>query len=77
MIKRLYILSIIFNTPEIYANPAASLPIAYALATSATSELLQINSTKLYGTASTLSINDNINILKNLKQKFKKNSFLE
>ena len=37
-------MSKIFNTPEINANPAATLPVAHAPATSTTKALFQINS---------------------------------
>ena len=61
------------NTAEIYANPVAAPPIEHALATSTTSALFQIN----YVLVVILSINNNITFLENMKQGFKKNSFLE
>ena len=60
------------NTPEIDTNPAANPPIAHAIATSATSVLFQINSTKLYVPVVTLYINHSIKFLGNLKQGFKR-----
>ena len=60
-----------FSTPEIGANPAAIPPIAHAPATSTTTTIFQINSTKIYVPVVTLSINDSIKFLQNLRQGFK------
>ena len=67
-----YILSEIFDTPEIDANPPSNPPIAHTPATSTTGALFQINSTKIYFPVVTLTINDNINFLGNLKLGFKR-----
>ena len=53
-----FIILEILNTPEIDVNPVADLPIAHAIVTS---------STKI-AAAVTLSINDNIKFLEDLKQ---------
>ena len=65
------ILSEIFDTPEIDTNPAINPLISHAVATSKTSTLFQTNRTKLHVLVFTMTINDNITILGNLKQWFK------
>ena len=65
-------ISEIFNTPEIDANPPAVLPNGHAPATSTTSALFQINSTKLYVPVVTLSINNSIKFLENRKHGFER-----
>ena len=55
-------LSEISRTSEVYANPAADPPIAYAPPTTSNATF-QINSGKLYVPVVTLSINDNIKFL--------------
>ena len=47
-------------------------PLMREVATSTTSATFQINNTKLYGPVVILSINDNIKILENVKQEFKR-----
>ena len=54
-------LSEMSRTSEVYANPTADPPIAYAPPTS--NATFQINSGKLYVPVVTLSINDNIKFL--------------
>ena len=66
------IISEIFNSPEIAANPVAVPPTTHAPETSTTSGLFQINSTKFCVPVVTLSINDNIKTLKNLIKEFQK-----
>ena len=55
-----------------YANPATDPPIAYAPPTKTSSAKFQINKGKLYVPVVTLSINDNIKFLENIKQGFKR-----
>ena len=57
---------------EIDANPPAVLPNGHAPATSTTSALFQINSTKLYVPVVTLSINNSIKFLENRKHGFER-----
>ena len=59
-------LSEISRTSEVYANPAADPPIAYAPPTTSNATF-QINSGKLYVPVVTLPINDNIKFLQNIK----------
>ena len=66
-LKDCILLSEIFSTPEIDANPASKSPSAHATETQTTSPLFQISSTKLYVPVVTLTINDNIKFLENLK----------
>ena len=51
---------------------AAFPTIPHAPATSTTSALFQINSTKFYVLIASLSINDNMELLENSKQEFKR-----
>ena len=66
------IISKIFNTPEIDANPVPVPPITHVSATTTTTALLQINRTKRYVPVVTLFLNNNIKLLGNLKQGFKR-----
>ena len=50
-------------------------PVAYEVATQKTSATFQINNIKLYVPVVTLSINNNMKFLENLKQGFKKTIF--
>ena len=61
----------IFNTPEIVPNPA-NLLIVFAPATLTTSVLIQINSTTIYVLVATLFRNENIKLVKELKNKSQK-----
>ena len=63
MVKKC-IVSEIFNTTEINANPAADTPTGHALATTKASALFQISSTRLYVPVANLSINNNIKFQK-------------
>ena len=47
-------------------------PVVYEVATARTKAIFQINNAKLYVPVVTLSINDNIKFLENLKQGFKR-----
>ena len=67
-----FIISEIFDTSEIDANPASNSHVAHARATSTTSALFQINSTKIYVPVVSLAVNNNIKFLENLKQGFKR-----
>ena len=57
----------ILRAPEIATNPDVDVLIAGRPATEATNVTFQINSTKLYVSVVTLSINGNIKFLENLK----------
>ena len=72
-------ISEIYKTLEVPANPDANSPNPLIKATTTTtSATFQINNGKLYVPVVTLSINNNINILENIKQGFSiKNNFLE
>ena len=72
-------ISEIYKTLEVPANPDANSPNPLINATTTTtSATFQINNAKLYVPVVTLSINNNINILENIKQGFSiKNNFLE
>ena len=63
-----YMLSEIFDTFEIDANPPSHPPISYTAATSTTSALFQITSTKICISVVTLAINKGIKFLENLNQ---------
>ena len=62
----------ICKTPELLANPNANSPNHLNQATATTGATFQINNAKLYVSVVTLSINDNIKILENVKQGFKR-----
>ena len=47
-------------------------PVVYEVATATNKAIFQINNARLYVPVVTLSINDNIKFLKNLKQGFKR-----
>ena len=62
----------ICKTPEVLANPNANSPNHLNQATVTTGATFQTNNAKLYVSVVTLSINDNIKILENVKQGFKR-----
>ena len=66
------IISEICKTLEVPANPAGNPPTDRVLETLTFDATFQIKSTKLYVLVVTLSINDNIKFLENLKQGFKR-----
>ena len=62
----------IHKTPEVPANPNANLPNPLIQATATTGTIFQINNAKLYVPIVTLSINDKVKVLENIKQEFKR-----
>ena len=60
------------ETPEVAANSYANLPLPARPATQTSRTTFQINSTKIYVPVNSLSINDNIKFLENLKRAFKR-----
>ena len=64
--SKVCILSEIFKTPEIDANPASNPNVGHAPAASTTSLLFKKNITKLYVPVIALTIKDNIKFLENL-----------
>ena len=67
-----------YKTIEAPANPDTNAPNPLIKATTTTSATFQINNDKLYVPLVTMSINNNINILENIKQGFSiKNNLLE
>ena len=66
MVKRISI------TPRIAGNPRANPPIQDRKARQTTGATFQINNAKPYVPVVTLSINDNIKFLENIKQGFKR-----
>ena len=67
-LSRYCIISKLSRTPAAPANP----PVPSIEATETTGATFQINNAKLYVPAVTLSINDNIKFLENIKQGFKR-----
>ena len=65
------IISEISITPSIDGKPRVSPPVLAVASRQITGATLQINNAKLYVPVVTLSINDNIKFLKNIKQGFK------
>ena len=59
-------------TPRIAAHPDANPPVPGVTAIQTTGATFQINNTKIYVPVDTLSINDNIKVLENIKQGLKK-----
>ena len=57
--------------PRITGNPDANLPVQEVVAIQTTGVTFPINNAKVYGPVVTLSINDNIKFLENIKQGFK------
>ena len=57
---------------RIPGNPGTNQPVHEVTAIQATGATLQINSAKIYVPVVTLSINDNIKFLENIKQGFKR-----
>ena len=64
------IISEITITPRILANPDANPPAQEVVAIQTSGAPFQINNAKLYVPVVTLSINDNIKFLENIKQEF-------
>ena len=60
------------KTPEVAANSYVNLPLPARPATQTSGTTFQINSTKVYVPAKSLSINNNINFLENLRRAFKR-----
>ena len=72
MVKRMYNILNIYKTPEVLDNSDANLPNPLIQAATTTGATFQINNAKLYVSVVTLSINDNIKFLVNIKQRFKR-----
>ena len=66
------VISEISRTPIVIGNPPVQ-----EMATETTAATFQITNAKLYVPAVTLSIDDNIKFLENIRQGFKENKFLE
>ena len=66
------VISELTRTPEVPANAAASLPTDRVPPTKTTGATFQTNNAKLYVSGVTFSINDNIKVLENIKQEFKR-----
>ena len=66
-----YLISEIYKTPEVPANPNANPPNPLIQVTATTGATFQINNAKLYVAVVTLSINDDIKFLENKKHKQK------
>ena len=58
-------------TPALAGNPRANPPAPAVAARQTTGAAFQINNAKIYVPVVTLSINDNIKLLENIKQGFK------
>ena len=67
-----FILSEISIIPTTPPNPNANTPVQEVAVIQKTSKTFQINSAKIYVPVVTLSINDNIKVLVNIKQRFKR-----
>ena len=65
-------ISEILNVTDVPASPAADLPIEHVAEGSASWATFQINSAKLNVPIVTLSTNDNIKFLENIKQGFQR-----
>ena len=65
------IISETYKTPEVSANPDPNPPNPLIQAEAPTNATFQINNAKLYVPVVTLSLNDNIKILENVKQDLK------
>ena len=59
-------------TTIVFGNPNVDPPVPAMAAVQTTGETFQINNAKLYVLVVTLSINDNIKLLANIKQGFKR-----
>ena len=70
--SREYIISEISITPRVADNPNANPPIPDVVAKQTTGTTFQIINPKLYLPVVTLSINDKIKVLENIKQGFKR-----
>ena len=66
------IISEISITPSVVDDPDANPPVQPEVAKQTTGATFQINKAKLYVPVLTLSINDNVNFLENLKEGFKR-----
>ena len=66
------IISEIYKTPEVPANPNANPPNILINITAKTSATFQMNIAKLYVPVVTSSINDNFKFLENIKQGFER-----
>ena len=66
------IISETYKTPKVPANPMANPPNPLIQATATTGATFQINNAKFYFPVVTLSINDNVKFLENIKQGFKR-----
>ena len=66
------IISLIHKAPEVPPNPNANPHYSPIQETAITGTTFQVNSAKLYSSVITLSINDNIKLLENIKQEFKR-----
>ena len=71
MVKRMYT-SEISITHAVTSNPNANSPVLDVAAMQTTGATFQINNGKFYVPVVTLSINDNIKFLENIKQEFKR-----
>ena len=69
------IISEIYKTAEVHASPNANLPNPLTQATATNTATFPINNAKIYVPVVTLSINDNIKFLENIKQGFKRTTF--
>ena len=66
------VISEISITTAMPGNPDATLPVPSVTAIQTTGATFQINNAKHYAPVVTLSINDNLNFLENIKQGFKR-----
>ena len=66
------IISEISITPRVAGNPNVNPPVLAVATIRTTSATFQINNAKLYVPVVTLSVNDNIKFLENIKEKFKR-----
>ena len=67
-----HIVSEISITPRVAGNPNANTPVLVVVAIQTTGATFQINNTKLYFPVVTLSLNDNMAFLENIKQRFRR-----
>ena len=65
-------ISQIYKAPEVPPNPNANPHYSTIQGTAITGATFQVNSAKLYSSVIALSINDNIKLLENIKQEFKR-----
>ena len=69
------VISEIYKTSEVPENANANPPYPLTQATATTGALFQISNAKLYVPVVTLSINDNIKCLEDIKQGFQRTNF--